>query len=55
MYQTKNNLKEKRYYENMLDELEKWLNEKWEQPGIKIYVSDVVTKIRELKGENNED
>jgi len=35
----------------IIEELEKWLNEQWEKPAHKIYVSDVVTKIRELKGD----
>lgn len=38
--------------DELIDELEKWLNQEWEQPGIKIYVSDVVKKLNELKGDN---
>ena len=36
---------------NIIDELEKWLNENWNKPLAKIYVADVVKKISELKEE----
>ena len=34
---------------NIISELEKWLNEEWHKPLATIYVSDVVKKLKELK------
>ena len=34
---------------NIINELEKWLNEKWKKPLAQIYVSDVVKEINKLK------
>jgi len=38
---------------NIIDELENFLNENWNKPMAEIYVSDVVKKIVELKEEND--
>ena len=38
---------------NIINELEKFLNENWNKPMAEIYVSDVVKKIVELKEEND--
>ena len=35
--------------ENIIKELKKWLNEKWEKPLAQIYVSDIVKKIIDLE------
>lgn len=48
-------MKEKDKSKKILDELEKWLNEKWECPGSKIYIGEIVKEIQDLKGEDNED
>ena len=34
---------------NIINELEKWLNKNWNKPLAKIYVADIVKKISELK------
>lgn len=38
---------------NIINELENFLNENWNKPMAEIYVSDVVKKIVELKEEND--
>lgn len=44
-------MKEKDKSKKILDELEKWLNEKWECPGSKIYIGEIVKEIQDLKGD----
>lgn len=34
---------------NIINELEKWLDEQWTKPLAEIYVSDVVKEVNELK------
>lgn len=41
--------KENKKLNNIISELEKWLNKQWNKPLAKIYVSDVVKRINELK------
>lgn len=39
--------------DEVIEKLEKWLNQEWKKPLAKIYVSDVVKELNKLKGENN--
>lgn len=34
----------------ILNELESWLNEKWDRPSQRMYIADVIRKLKELRG-----